>query len=125
MFDRLLRILFKSNFERRFSFMDQIEGFLLKLAYAKGISSQGKWAVVQALLEAQTSELSSYKSLKSQKLFVIEKNFKKVGGKSIKILRSLKQLSHSLLVLTRAIPRNFFILRHHRFFYFILVIFLY
>ena len=68
MFDRLLRILFKSNFERRFSFMDQIEGFLLKLAYAKGISSQGKWAVVQALLEAQTSELSSYEIIEIAKI---------------------------------------------------------
>ena len=48
--------------------MDQIEGFLLKLAYAKGISSQGKWAVVQALLEAQTSELSSYEIIEIAKI---------------------------------------------------------
>ncbi|MBF8807856.1 MAG: DNA-protecting protein DprA [Enterococcus lacertideformus] len=36
--------------------MNKIESFLLKLAYVKGISSQGKWAVVQTLLQMKREE---------------------------------------------------------------------
>ncbi|MEY8444865.1 DNA-processing protein DprA [Enterococcus ratti] len=55
--------------------MNKLERFLLKLAYAKGISSQGKWTVVQTLLNMQREELlcseivEIAKNYRYQKLF--------------------------------------------------------
>lgn len=56
--------------------MDKMEQFLLKLAYAKGISIQGKWAVVQALLTRKREEFFCDEIIEIAKIYRYQQNFK-------------------------------------------------
>jgi DNA processing protein len=56
--------------------IDKIDRFLLKLAYAKGISIQGRWAVVQSLLKTGREELFCHEIIEIAKIYRYQEKFK-------------------------------------------------
>ena len=88
--------------------MYQIEENLLKLAYTKGISSQGKWALANWMMQYPYKEIGFEDIIKIGKITHIGSCFAKVGRKFTLTGAKSNRNSRLSLALIPNIPLSYF-----------------